>query len=671
MKRKDPGTADPPPSAATAASAVRASYRALEKRWWTSLVPADDPTGRRHALEPHLAAAAWRSVERIVAAAVREHVLLATPHPTIAGAVDLALREHGSSPDALVALDYAPAVTVLETRFSSLWSEQYDGDSRVRVPIGAPVDLVAWLALHVATDRETSEAWSRLAEEIADSTLNDALCREHRAALERYVVEEARATSRASMWEWLRARPDDADASLWLEQWSATGHPLHLAPKTRTGLTPSEVLGHFPEFQPQVPVRVGAVPRAAASCELHPSLGDLAVWLENELPGSTGSWSAWLRSLGKDPADYLPLPVHPLLAGSTQRAPETADSYPGVMLDGPTMPCGPTLSVRTVVPTAGDRPPHLKLALDLRITSVQRTISARSCAMGPRISTLLDEILARDAVLAAGVAIVPEVAGLYVAPPARDAATSVAGLAAIFRRNPARCLPPAAALVPASALPLVSPVSKVPFLLEVLATDRGEPSGDLNSVFQTYLRALLRPVLRFYLCYGIALEAHPQNSFLVVDGAGHPERILLRDFGGIRIHEPTLRAAGLALSVHPDRLTVTDDWEKARRKLVHAVFQWHVGHLAWSLSRATSVDERSLWSVARNVTASIFDEQRGDTPASRWAAERAYLLDAQWSAKSSLRMRLAGTQSEIFVVADNPLRAGATSSLPDARGDHV
>lgn len=657
MEREDPGTADAASLAVTAANAVRASYRAHEQRWWTSLGHADDQTARRHALEPHLAAAAWRSVERIVAAAVREHVLHATPHSTAADAVTLSLREHGSAPEVLVALDYAPAVTVLETRFSSLWSERSGGDSHGRLPISDPVDLLAWLAARAADDGPSAAAWSRLAEEIADSTLNDALCREHRALLERQVVDEARATGRASMWEWLRACLGDADAALWLEQWSATGHPLHLAPKTRIGLTPTEVLGHFPEFQPQVPVRLGAVPRAAATCELHPSLDDLAVWLAAELPAWMSAWSARLRSLGKDPADYFPTPVHPLLAGTTQRPPETAAWHPGAMLDGPTLPCRPTLSVRTVAPTVGDRPPHLKLALDVRITSVQRTISPRSCAMGPRISALLDEILARDAVLAAGVAIAPELAGLYVPPATQDAA--VAGLAAIFRRNPARCIAPSATLIPASALPVPSPVSNLPFLLEVLAANCAERSAEPTSVFRAYLQTLLRPVLRFHLCYGIALEAHPQNTFLVIDAVRRAERILLRDFGGMRIHEPTLHAAGFTLRVHPDRLTVTDDREKARRKLVHAVFQWHVGHLAWSLSRAMGVDERSLWSIVRDVTASILDDQRDDTTSSRWAAERAYLLDSEWPAKSSLRMRLAGTQSEIFVATGNPLRSGA------------
>jgi siderophore synthetase component len=207
-------------------------------------------------------------------------------------------------------------------------------------------------------------------------------------------------------------------------------------------------------------------------------------------------------------------------------------------------------------------------------------------------------------------------------------------------------------------------VSNGPFLLEVLAGNGSERSAEPTSVFRTYLRTLLRPVIRFYLCYGIALEAHPQNTFLVVDAAGRAAKILVRDFGGIRIHEPTLHAAGYTLRVHPDRLTVTDDWEKARRKLVHAVFQWHVGHLAWSLSRTAGIEELALWGVARDVTAAVIDEQRDDTPSSRWAAERAYLLDSQWSAKSSLRMRLAGTQSEMFVATANPLCSGT----PDDSG---
>jgi siderophore synthetase component len=293
----------------------------------------------------------------------------------------------------------------------------------------------------------------------------------------------------------------------------------------------------------------------------------------------------------------------------------------------------------------------MKLALGIRLTTVRRNLSPRSCVMGPRISALLESIIAANDALRCAIAIAPEVAGVCLDRPDPRHGGPLRDLGAIFRRNPDRCVGATETPVPCSALPLVSPVSGKPLFLEL---NHGNASA--RDAFAGYVARLLEPVLRLFLVNGIFLETHPQNTFLVVGEDGAPRRILVRDFGGIRIHEPTMRAHGLNLDVHPDRLTVSDGWLVARHRLTHAVFLWHLGHLAWAVARDSGIGEARLWNDVREITSGILDAHRDVVPAERWRAERRQLLDADWGAKAFIRMRLDDAQDERVIPLPNPLR---------------
>ena len=302
-----------------------------------------------------------------------------------------------------------------------------------------------------------------------------------------------------------------------------------------------------------------------------------------------------------------------------------------------------------------DSAPHIKLALGVRLTSMRRNLSQRSCVMGPRISALLELVIRQDSRLERSLSIAPELAGVYVKGVDPTDGGPLRDLSAIFRRNPTQCINPGETLVPASALPLISPVSVKPLFLELVGQDVDLTPAQVLFEFRAYAQMLLYPVLRLFFRYGILMEAHPQNAFLVVNESHRPERILLRDLGGIRIHEPTLRNRGFHLVVHHDRLTVSDEWTTARRRLMHAVFQWHLGHLAWSVSRASGLKEVDFWEQIRELTAEILDAHRSDMSETRWREESEFLMESDWLAKSSIRMRLNDTSDELFVPTPNPM----------------
>jgi siderophore synthetase component len=166
---------------------------------------------------------------------------------------------------------------------------------------------------------------------------------------------------------------------------------------------------------------------------------------------------------------------------------------------------------------------------------------------------------------------------------------------------------------------------------------------------------VLTALLSAYLVYGIAFEAHQQNSFIMLDERYAPVQLLARDFGDLRVHGPTLRGTGFTLAAYRAGVTVYDDDEPVRDKLLHAVLLCHVSELALLLARAYGHPEHHFWNVLRRVLGDVFASLRARVHERRWHAERQALLEHDWPAKSFLRMRLLDTSDDVHGTMRNPL----------------
>ncbi|WP_299617543.1 IucA/IucC family siderophore biosynthesis protein [Pelagibius sp.] len=523
-------------------------------------------------------------------------------------------------------------------------------------PIEDPIELLEFVV--PAMQGAPLQGLSRVAEELTDSWLNDALCRAYRAAWNERLRETIRAARRPTLWDWLRDRPEPPDRALDLEQWSAVGHPYHPTHKTRLGMAPAEVLSFCPEFEPQVQLGLVAARRERCGGETMAGAAPGALWLERHFPAQAEAWREGLIERGQDPADYLAIPVHPWQARHVipKRFARSIAAGDLVPLPGPAIPCAPTVSVRTLEPLAEAGAPHIKVSLGVRLTSVERTISPRSCEMGPRISALLENLIARDATLSEGMRILPEEAGLYFAAADPEEREEARHLAAVLRRNPALACGPDEIAIPATALAEASPMTGAPLVLELSPSTLGADPAAVRAALARYAEALLRPLLTLFLRYGIALEAHMQNTLGLCGRDGALRRFLFRDFGGIRIHEPSLRAAGLPLEVHPDRLTVVDARDEVRNKLTSRTLHYHLGYLISRVCRHLQTGEAPFWSDTAEVVRGILEDLRGDVAPSIWRRERAALLDDDWEHKTSLRMRIQGLSGDTYRRGPNPLR---------------
>ena len=522
----------------------------------------------------------------------------------------------------------------------------YAGGHAAR-PIRDPSALLACLAPSIDAQ---PEALSRLQGELDNSVDNDTLCLWYRVDWSRQL--RMRAAGCGTFYEWLR-RGDEPNPALLLEQWGTLGHPWHPCSKTKLGLSSDEVLALSPEFRAQLSVPVAALRVSHAHVETAHTGLDYRRWFDEQFPSTAQAWRDALAARGEREVDWLPLPTHPFQAERVlpQDFAGEIRSKVLLLLDEVRLPATPTMSFRTVVPEGSAHLPHIKLPVALRLTSVQRTVSPKSAVMGPRLTALLRRIVEREAGFAGTLEVLGEELGVhYRLPPERD--DHARHLAVLFRANPMGARREGLFPYPVGALFAESPIDGRPLVSELIRLSGTTPLA----FFEHYLRVALPALLGPYLLYGIAFEAHQQNSYMLVDERGLPRRLLLRDFGDLRVHRPTLEARRLDITPHRAGHTAFDDPVPVRDKLLHAALLCHLGELGILIAREYGLDEAAMWRAHAREVEQAFAAYAERADRERWTSERQALLEADWPAKSFLRMRVADRSEDLHGHMRNPLR---------------
>jgi siderophore synthetase component len=302
--------------------------------------------------------------------------------------------------------------------------------------------------------------------------------------------------------------------------------------------------------------------------------------------------------------------TEPVLYAHPWQAARLRDTHPWLTDDGETGPVRPLMSLRTVAPLDGGQ--HVKTAVDVQLTSAVRTVSPAAVHNGPLLSRLLRE-LTRDLpldVLAetdAGAVIVD-------GEPQRHLA---------YLRREAPRIGPTEAVLPLAALGTV--------LDEVV----GDPYAWLES-----LATILVPPLLTVLDRGVALEAHGQNTLVVLD-AGRPVRILYRDLGGVRV---SARRLEQALELKGD--LPSDDPDVLRTKLAAALFGTVAAELVALLERRRGADPDRLWQIIARTATGTEDGRR--------------IARSPLPVKATTAMRLADDPlDDVWARIDNPMAAYA------------
>ncbi|MET9350528.1 IucA/IucC family protein [Streptomyces termitum] len=479
-----------------------------------------------------------------------------------------------------------------------------------------------------------------------------------------------------------RSHPD-ADPFLAAEQSLLLGHPLHPTPKSREGLSDAESRRYSPELHGSFPLHWFAVDASLLAAD--------SAWTEQGRPVTAAQLAAGLAEGLAHPAGTTPLPLHPWQARELRHRPDVRALLDrGLLHDlGPHgSHWHPTSSVRTVH-RPGARA-MLKLSLGLRITNSRRENLRKELHRGVEVHRLLRTGLVDEWQAAhPGFDIVRDPAWLAVDTPD---GTPVPGLDVMIRHNP---FGPADDAVCLAALTTPHPEggtgaagetgkpgedagpargrwdgdtapgrgsgamrSRLADLVHGLAARTGRPVAAVSAEwFLRYLDQVVRPVLWLDGHAGIALEAHQQNTLVLLDPEGWPAGGRYRDNQGYYFresHRAELEARLPGIGAHSDTFVsdqVTDErfaYYLGINNVLGLIGAFGAQHLA---------DERILLAAFRSFLVSATGL---GSPLPHRLLEAATLRS-----KANLLTRLHGldelvgpvdTQS-VYVTITNPLRA--------------
>ncbi|CAJ1448597.1 unnamed protein product [Effrenium voratum] len=440
---------------------------------------------------------------------------------------------------------------------------------------------------------------------------------------------------------------------LW-EQFAAfAGHPTHVMAKARRPLSLEQALLYAPEFAPKVQLRLVAV---------DPAL--VRVW------PSADAWQALLAPLDLD-SGYLAVPVHPLNEARLRQICHKDFAAGRMHFLEATVESRPTLSLRTVVPLEERlRGLRIKLPVPLVATSLPRYVSPVEVWGSVLISRALRRLR-----LPSQLAVQMEEHGLHLRFGENTGYTyeEARYFAAILRQSPAALAGSASRLVPLAAAfatnPRTGPLSgrEGPCLWRQIWS--AVPCG--RAWFSVYTRTILDAQLGLFLRYGLALEAHQQNTFLELS-SDEPRllRLVVQELGGGAFWDPQ-RLAHLEVDFRAEvyeRDDVLVPYEKCLACVRHTLLHMHLLPLLKEVAGCFNIPREVLREdLADLIEATQVHQDEGDSLApadfARYVADAKSALSKRSGPKKALlRMRLLQTKSEIYVEAADDVDSGDSMS---------
>ncbi|OIN84498.1 rhizoferrin biosynthesis protein FslA [Francisella sp. TX07-6608] len=507
--------------------------------------------------------------------------------------------------------------------------------------------------------------WQQFEYELDNSFENELSMNIYRGLRQKQLANIINSANYLNLWQWLTTTMSKNQQLTFLEQWGAVGNIYHPGSKTKIGLSKFENILYSPEFENEVNIIFGAIHKNIAHIEIIDNrIDNYQNWMIINYPEQFKIWYHELDNRGLDSNNYLMIPIHPWQAEHILPAKHKCliDCQQLIIINDCKYTTKPSMSFRTMLPVATkDKTlmPHIKLPVAIHATSVTRTVSLESVKTGPRISKILLEILAKENHLAKNMDILADIAGIHTTKACRK--DDIRQLSAIFRTNPEELLDSDEVACPLASLFVKTPQNQALIcdILELL--DYNQPSQIL-AYFRKYTQITLTACLDLYLLYGIALEAHQQNT-LVVFKENMPQKLLIRDLGGMRLHLPSFEASGFHLPKDTFSLTFTNSQTITRRKFIHACLQSNIGELVLQLSSHYKIAEKHFWTIVKDEIHQRFEYLKPRINTDKYKQEYSQILEKPWSIKALTRMRLNDKlecdkddmQGDIYINLKNPL----------------
>ncbi|KAI0231621.1 hypothetical protein L0F63_006757 [Massospora cicadina] len=339
------------------------------------------------------------------------------------------------------------------------------------------------------------------------------------------------------------------DAMLW-EQSILEGHPTHPMNKARFTQLPMAPILPTDDLSNPV-VHLFALPKDKVTVR-----GD---YLFHIMPLISGCLSAF------DSTCMVPIPVLEL------QIPMVAHYFPEAVNLGICYPAQAQASLRTVrLPQL----PHLnlKMALAATITSALRTITPWTTYLGPGFNTVADAVVEDKSILV----VAKEVGSVIANHPDPDVQKH---LSCIIRAD-------AQAMCPGESVVVCAAITEKRggrYILPELLNLHSIPSR--IKFLEHYATLLLTGLLKPVVNHGLTFEAHLQNTLARFDKDNHLVGFCIRDFGGIKAHEPTLfETTGFHLDVwNRDACQLAHSLEDVYNVAYHTIVQMHLHRIVRAL----------------------------------------------------------------------------------------
>lgn len=447
-------------------------------------------------------------------------------------------------------------------------------------------------------------------------------------------------SERLNFFTWLEKlkKNNDIDDVLYSESLIFEGHPTHPLTKTKLPLSMEEVRTYSPEFEKIINLKVMLIHNEYVNVT---TILDHSQFILNEvIPEYLDELHTFMNNRERLLKDYKVILVHPWQYEHTIRNKFKEWLQNHILISTPFhVPSKATSSFRTM--SLINHPYHVKLPVNVQATSAVRTVSPETTIDGPKLSQALHRELNQYTQL--DVALEPY--GLFAKTDSDDARQ----LACIIREKPFTkddgILLVTGALVNKN---VVDNEITVDSYLKWINDDINQHT--IHQFMRNYTRQLVTPLLALIQDYGIALEAHMQNT-LVHLGPEYQIQFIVRDLGGSRIDIKTLSQKLKHIEVENKSL-LADSIEEVIMKFQHAVVQNQLAELIFHFKKYDFIKEEELFNIIQEeIEVAINDTKpHADTL-------RKVLFGPTITVKALLKMRMKKKVKKYLNISlDNPIK---------------
>eukprot|EP01132_Coremiostelium_polycephalum_P003775 gene3775-4699_t len=473
--------------------------------------------------------------------------------------------------------------------------------------------------------------------------------------------------------------------STFYEQIHLLGHYFHPLAKLRKGFSIRETIKYCPEFSNQIDLQYIAVDKSLVGYSIlkdstyldHHNIKDPNQFIFSIFPSIKDSIVNHFIKNNLDINQYSILFVHPFQ--KSQIVPKLYSDLLNqnkiiILPDSISVPSQALVSMRTLSvynTTNNNLYPHIKLSLNVVLTSSIRTISSQSAHNSTRISKIILDIAQREKEqFQEKVEFLPEIFSTWFngSNDLNQDKINLKSLTNIWRFNPNNYCSINQHTIICCSLFSVSPITNQTIIMELIGKMKLHLQLDICTIskkwFNQYIEMLLTAGIIFFSRYGIAFELHLQNTLLVVNClTGEPIKLLIKDWAGIRIFPPRLKRQGYDFDYLPGSVTIKNDISDCYPKIFHSLFICHISEVINTISEnVIQIKESELWDIVYEICSNTFQSLKKQTVFDPELVEqvccdeKVFLESPLTRGKSLTKMRLySNNQSEIFFNVKNPL----------------